>query len=70
MDNYDNIEISNVNKVVIKKSRWKVHITIYSNDTYIKPIDLIATNDSFYTGGDGIWWDTVENTEEYFNENM
>lgn len=67
MIDYDNFELRNVRLVTVKKSRWRVQIEFTFKDTNIPPLIMIATNDSFYTGGDGIWWDTLQATEEEFN---
>lgn len=63
--NYDNFECRNVATVKCEKTRWQVKITITFNDTTIHPIVMIASADSAFCEGSGIWWDTEEETDEY-----
>lgn len=54
--------VENPRKIEIRKSRWQVDITITMPDGEV--VELVASADSGYTNGDGIYFATREQFEK------
>lgn len=55
-------ETIDATRVEITHGRWQVRIRVFVLETVVR--DFVASADSYYTAGDGIWWGTIDEYRE------